>query len=364
MKKTLLAALIGLAAINPANAATIYNQDGTKVEIKGSVRMLLQKVSQRRTDLKDADSELIFRVEQNIGNGFSALANTEIRFTKNGTIGDEVFTKYLYAGFKHDDIGTLTFGKQLTTGDDVGLSDYTYNLGGINKVLDASDKVIHFRSVDFYGFNVGADYVFGDATKKDSNNDETANTNGYVVGLFYNKKFGELGFAVDAGFSRNKKSETGLKADEYYQDGFTIGSQLSYGSFAFAVDYAYRKAEGNNAVSWRTASADRGGKVINQTTEGFKFNRIREVEIGAKYQVTERSKVYADYIWGRAEQADGSVFAAINEPAKLNAYIAGIDYRFNQYVVTYLEVGRFRYKFDGATYRKDDKYGIGMRVYF
>ena len=43
MKKTLAALIIGAFAASAANAAVVYDNEGTKVEVNGSVRLLLEK---------------------------------------------------------------------------------------------------------------------------------------------------------------------------------------------------------------------------------------------------------------------------------------------------------------------------------
>ncbi|WP_436799176.1 hypothetical protein [Pasteurella multocida] len=39
MKKTIVALAVAAVAATSANAATVYNQDGTKVDVGGSVRL-------------------------------------------------------------------------------------------------------------------------------------------------------------------------------------------------------------------------------------------------------------------------------------------------------------------------------------
>ena len=48
MKKTLAALIIGAFAASAANAAVIYNNEGTKVELNGSLRLIMEKAYQLR----------------------------------------------------------------------------------------------------------------------------------------------------------------------------------------------------------------------------------------------------------------------------------------------------------------------------
>lgn len=372
MKKTLVALAVSAVAATSANAAVVYNQDGTKVEVGGSVRLILQKAKDKRTDLLNNGSRVVVKASHDLGEGFSALGNLELRLSGDD-LGDQVKTKRLYAGFSQKDIGTLTFGKQLTTGDDLGLSDYTYNLGGINKVTDASDKVIHFKSAEWEGFSFGADYIFRDSAKTKSSNGyeyATNNNSGFVLGAFYNRQFGDFGFAIEGGYGQDqysvvKTADTNGNFTEttpkYKQRAFTVGTELSYGPVAFAVDYSQRKATKNQAVSWRTSNADGTGTVINEFNN-MQFNKIRELEIGVKYQFIEESKVYFDYINGRANVKNTEDTNGVSV-SKLNAFIGGIDYKFNKNVLTYLEGGHFRYKTGDVKYN-DHKVNLGLRVFF
>ncbi len=335
MKKTIVALAVAAFAATSANAATVYNQDGTKVDVNGSILLLLQKETDKRTDLKDKGSRVSFKASHDLGEGLSALAYTELRFSDKN-FGDSINVKRLYAGFGYEGVGTLTFGKQLTIGDDIGLSDYTYNLGGVNKLVDAGDKVIHFKSVDFNGFSFGADYVFAqDAAKYDAQGKKVTNKNAYVLGALYNRKVGEFGFAIEAGYSQQKMAEN------VSNKAVTAGTELSYGPFAVALDYSQVKSSNKaKQVKWR---------------DGVMYNKVREFELGLKYQIVEASKVYADIIWGKAKDENSNV--------KLRGYIAGVDYKLHKQVVTYLEAGTFRTKENGVT-EKDNKVGLGLRVHF
>ena len=166
MKKTLVALAVAAVAATSANAAVVYNQDGTKVEVAGSFRVLLSKNTGERADLKNAGSRVIIKGTQDLGDGYSALANLEIRFDANDkkSFGD-IEAKRVYAGFAKEGVGTLTFGKQPTNLDDVAVSDYTYDLGGIKQTKTDGDKVAKFRSADFAGFSFGLDYLFGEKIK-------------------------------------------------------------------------------------------------------------------------------------------------------------------------------------------------------
>lgn len=289
MKKTIVALAVAAVAATSANAATVYNQDGTKVDVNGSVRLLLKKEKDKRGDLMDNGSRVSFKASHDLGEGLSVLGYAELRFSKdvkdkkgkvNQPIGNEVHAKRLYAGFAYEGLGTLTFGNQLTIGDYVGVSDYTYFNSGINGVLITSgQKAINFKSAEFNGFTFGGAYVFSG----DANKDALRDGRGFVVAGLYNRQIGDVGFAFEAGYSQKyvkqkveQPQPLPLGQVERFKDkkekAFLVGAELSYAGLALGVDYAQSKV------------TNVGGKK-------------RALEVGLNYDLNDKAKVYTDFIW-------------------------------------------------------------------
>ncbi|WP_424407643.1 porin [Pasteurella sp. PK-2025] len=350
MKKTIVALAVAAVAATSANAATVYNQDGSKVEVNGSVRLKLEKVTGKRTDLLDNGSRVTFNASQDLGEGLSALAQAEIRFSKDA-LGDQVRNSRLFAGFKYADVGTLTFGKQLTTGDDVGVSDFSYLYGGINQVIGGGDRVIKFRSVDFNGFSFGADYLFGEVDQA------KAKTDAYVVSGFYKRKIGDVGLAIDLGHSHANKAKDPTQttpAVKYAENAYTAGVQVSYADVTVGVDYSRVKASKGQNVGYKIKHATSPSNKVILTG----FNKAELVELGLKYQVTEKSKVYGEYIWGKGS------FAAKNAPSvRVNAFVLGADYKLHKNVLTFVELVNLKAKHNNNSAR-GKAIATGLRVYF
>ncbi|AFF23662.1 porin [Pasteurella multocida] len=339
MKKTIVALAVAAVAATSANAATVYNQDGTKVDVNGSVRLILKKEKNERGDLVDNGSRVSFKASHDLGEGLSALAYTELRFSKNVTVqvkdpqgkvvreydveklGNNVHVKRLYAGFAYEGLGTLTFGNQLTIGDDVGVSDYTYFLGGINNLLSSGEKAINFKSAEFNGFTFGGAYVFSADADKQAPRDGR----GFVVAGLYNRKMGDVGFALEAGYSQ--KYVTVAKQEK----AFMVGTELSYAGLALGVDYAQ-------------------SKVTN--VEGKK----RALEVGLNYDINDKAKVYTDLIWAK----EGPKGATTRD----RAIILGAGYKLHKQVETFVEGGWGREKDANGVTTKDNKVGVGLRVHF
>ncbi|MFC1091276.1 porin [Pasteurella multocida] len=341
MKKTIVALAVAAVAATSANAATVYNQDGTKVDVNGSVRLLLKKEKDERGDLVDNGSRVSFKASHDLGEGLSALAYAELRFSKNVTVqvkdpqgkvvreydveklGNNVHVKRLYAGFAYEGLGTLTFGNQLTIGDDVGVSDYTYFLGGINNLLSSGEKAINFKSAEFNGFTFGGAYVFSADADKQAPRDGR----GFVVAGLYNRKMGDVGFALEAGYSQ--KYVTVAKQEK--EKAFMVGTELSYAGLALGVDYAQ-------------------SKVTN--VDGKK----RALEVGLNYDINDKAKVYTDFIWAK----EGPKGATTRD----RSIILGAGYKLHKQVETFVEGGWGREKDANGVTTKDNVVGVGLRVHF
>ncbi|HDR1156335.1 TPA: porin [Pasteurella multocida] len=347
MKKTIVALAVAAVAATSANAATVYNQDGTKVDVNGSVRLLLKKEKDKRGDLMDNGSRVSFKASHDLGEGLSALAYAELRFSKDvknkdgevikQPIGNNVHAKRLYAGFAYEGVGTLTFGNQLTIGDDVGVSDYTYFLGGINNLLSSGEKAINFKSAEFNGLTFGGAYVFSDDFDKNGLRDGR----GFVVAGLYNRKIGDVGFAFEAGYSQKYVKQVASVlppapgAAVVYKDekekAFMVGAELSYAGLALGVDYAQ-------------------SKVTN--VDGKK----RALEVGLNYDINDKAKVYTDLIWAK----EGPKGATTRD----RSIILGAGYKLHKQVETFVEGGWGREKDANGVTTKDNIVGVGLRVHF
>ncbi|HED4400448.1 TPA: porin [Pasteurella multocida] len=351
MKKTIVALAVAAVAATSANAATVYNQDGTKVDVNGSLRLILKKEKNERGDLVDNGSRVSFKASHDLGEGLSALAYTELRFSKNVTVqvkdpqtqevvreyeveklGNNVHVKRLYAGFAYEGLGTLTFGNQLTIGDDVGLSDYTYFNSGINNLLSSGEKAINFKSAEFNGFTFGGAYVFS----ADADKQALRDGRGFVVAGLYNRQIGDVGFAFEAGYSQKyvKQVDDSVVPNKEWDEkekAFLVGTELSYAGLALGVDYAQ-------------------SKVTN--VDGKK----RALEVGLNYDLNDRAKVYTDFIWEK-EGPKGDV-------TRNRTVAVGFGYKLHKQVETFVEAAWGREKDSDGVTTKNNVVGTGLRVHF
>ena len=89
MKKTLVALAVAAMAATSANATTIYENEGTKVDLGGRLDVVLGQFGKdERGDLRNNESRVDVHVEHQISNGLKALAHYRLRFNGRDNAGD------------------------------------------------------------------------------------------------------------------------------------------------------------------------------------------------------------------------------------------------------------------------------------
>lgn len=387
MKKTLVALVVATAAAS-ASATTVYNNEGTTVDVGGRLDVVLGKFNDNeRADLRNNESRIEFKAQHDLGNGLKALAFTRFRFNDGGDRWDtqssfnNIKTNKLWLGFEAENIGRLTFGKQDTNGDAIQINDNAYIFGGNNNVLDSGDKVASFRSADFqiaegHRLGFGADYVFGQSTKDGNQTDEELKY-GYNAVAFYQADFGDLKAKLNAGYTTAKYDDDSVTNVTGRQEkAWRVASQFTYGTTEFGVEYGETKFVDTKAHE-------------NQGKGKF-------LEVAAKYNYLENASVYTAWEHNVYKgDTDGLAFdvrdanflrsvagkLSVENGGKLteNVFILGTDYAFTPNVVTYAEYAYSHVKAnskakiegagvtgyaDGTAKAKDHRYGVGVRVYF
>lgn len=355
MKKTVIAlAIAALAAAGTSSAATVYNQDGTKVELGGSMRIFLGKLGEnQRGNLVNDGSRIKIKASQALENGLSAFAGYELRFERNAfknkqkaaenDFGDPT-TRQLYVGFGFENVGELSFGRQSTTADDVVGDSLYYDSGALNPLTTRADKSVKFSSAEFGGFSFGVDYLFGNAEKHTTNNYKS----GYQVGAFYNYEIADnhkfdaaAVYTVDqfdtkASSETNRKDHTWVLATHYQLQDLKLGAAYGQG-----VDKLRSKPSKNRTkYIFVEAKYDLNGLTGIPSTVGLQWERL-----GTKHGYDHDKKVET----GKTIE---------------NHYIAVVDYKFNKYVVPYVQYTRATTKVDDGQRTNENIYGAGLRVHF
>ena len=352
MKKTLAALIVTAFAASAANAAVVYDNEGTKVELNGSLRLIMEKADKKEytaagqstkkanSALRNAGSRFGITVKHNLDNDFYALGRLEFRFddTDSRDKFGRLYAKRAYVGLGSKATGDITFGRQLTIADDLSQAvDYEYGLIPKEEYIPtAGTGVIRYDYKGIEGLQLSANYNFGQKNNEKGKALDPAIKNAFGFGALYTA--GDL----DARFAYG---HTSFETDASYKhrlDGFLASLGYKFGDFTVTGDFGYAHEKLNDA----------------------KTNKFY-VSPGFAYQVVPASKVYGNYLY---ERVKGDV-----NKDKTHGFLLGADYKLHKQVVVFLE-GKYvttknyaenangGYAYDGKT--KDRAIGVGMRVYF
>ena len=347
MKKTLAALIVSAFAASAANAAVVYDNEGTKVELNGSLRLIMEKADKKEYDragkstkktnsaLRNAGSRFGITVKHNLDNDFYALGRLEFRFddTDSRDKFGRLYAKRAYVGLGSKATGDITFGRQLTIADDLSQAvDYEYGLIPKEEYIPtAGTGVIRYDYKGIEGLQLSANYNFGQKNNEKGKALDPAIKNAFGFGALYTA--GDL----DARFAYG---HTSFETDASYKhrlDGFLASLGYKFGDFTLTGDFGYAHEKENDA----------------------KTNKFY-VSPGFAYQVTPASQVYGNYLYERVKgEADKD---------KTHGFLLGADYKLHKQVVLFVEGKYVTTKeyvndtYDGKT--KDRAIGVGMRVFF
>ena len=347
MKKTLAALIVSAFAASAANAAVVYDNEGTKVELNGSLRLIMEKADKKvynaanqstkkaNSALRNAGSRFGITVKHNLDNDFYALGRLEFRFddTDSRDKFGRLYAKRAYVGLGSKATGDITFGRQLTIADDLSQAvDYEYGLIPKEEYIPtAGTGVIRYDYKGIEGLQLSANYNFGQKNDEKGKALDPAIKNAFALGALYTA--GDL----DARFAYG---HTNLETNATYKhrvDGFLASLGYKFGDFKLTGDFGYAHVKFDDA----------------------KTNKFY-VSPGFAYQVTPASQVYGNYLYERVKgEADKD---------KTHGFLLGADYKLHKQVVLFVE-GKYvttkeyvNDSYDGKV--KDRAIGVGMRVFF
>ena len=347
MKKTLAALIVSAFAASAANAAVVYDNEGTKVELNGSLRLIMEKADKKEYDragkstkkansaLRNAGSRFGITVKHNLDNDFYALGRLEFRFddTDSRDKFGRLYAKRAYVGLGSKATGDITFGRQLTIADDLSQAvDYEY--GFIPKseyIPTAGTGVVRYDYKGIEGLQLSANYNFGQTNDEKGNPLKPGIKNAYAVGALYT--VGDLDARLAYGHTN---FETGASY-AHRLDGVLASLGYKFGDFTLTGDFGYG----------------------HEKLDDAKVNKFY-VSPGFAYQVLPASKVYGNYLYERVKGE--------NTKDKTHGFLLGADYKLHKQVVLFVEGKYVTTKeyvndtYDGKT--KDKAIGVGMRVYF
>ena len=347
MKKTLAALIVSAVAASAANAAVVYDNEGTKVELGGSLRLIMEKADKKEYDranhstkkansaLRNAGSRFGVKVKHNLDNDFYALGNLELRFddtTSRDKFGG-AYAKRAYVGLGSKATGDITFGRQLTIADDLSqANDYEYGFIPKGDYIPTSGTgVVRYDYKGIEGLQLSANYNFGQKNNEKGKALDPAIKNAFGFGALYTA--GDL----DARFAYGHTSFETNATYKHRVDGFLASLGYKFGDFTLTGDFGYAHAKKND----------------DKTNKFY-------VSPGFAYQATPMSQVYGNYLYERVKGE--------SDKEKTHGFLLGADYKLHKQVVLFVEGKYVTTKeyvndtYDGKT--KDKAIGVGMRVFF
>ena len=347
MKKTLAALIVTAFAASAANAAVVYDNEGTKVELNGSLRLIMEKADKKvynaanqstkkaNSALRNAGSRFGITVKHNLDNDFYALGRLEFRFddtTSRDKFG-RLYAKRAYVGLGSKATGDITFGRQLTIADDLSQAvDYEYGFVPKSEYIPtAGTGVVRYDYKGIEGLQLSANYNFGQTNDEKGNPLKPGIKNAYAVGALYT--VGDLDARLAYGHTN---FETGASY-AHRLDGVLASLGYKFGDFTLTGDFGY----------------------AHEKLDDAKVNKFY-VSPGFAYQVVPASKVYGNYLYERAKGESDKV--------KTHGFLLGADYKLHKQVVLFVE-GKYvtKKEYVADTYNgkvKDRAIGVGMRVFF
>lgn len=374
MKKTLAALIVGAFAASAANAAVVYNNEGTKVELGGRLSIIAEQSNSTEDDqkqqhgtLRNQGSRFHIKATHNLGDGFYAQGYLETRlvsdYLRDGADNfSEIVTKYAYVTLGNNTFGEVKLGRAKTIADEITTAeDKEYGLLNNSKYIRTNGNTVGYTFNAIDGLVLGANYLLAQERNVDSV-DYTGNgaKAGEVgVGVISN------GIQVGAKYDANNIIVGIAYGRTNYKDSNNYNSRTSQ------FTYQGEKQEVNGALASLGYRFSDLGLLVSldsgyAKTKNYKAKHEKRyfVSPGFQYELMEDTNVYGNFKYERNSVDQG-------KKEREQAVLFGIDHKLHKQVLTYIEGAYSRTRTtenagNKSTVKteKGKSVGVGLRVYF
>jgi len=309
IKKAMLPAMISALLATSAQAANVYDVDGTTADVYGRMQFDIKDASSTSDSVDGKGSARMgFKAKSVITPEINAIAKGEWQIdAENSAAGDSFTARHLYAGFETAEMGTLIFGQTDTAFYQAVAATDIYNsfgYGAFNNVEDGRQEGQIIYSGEFAGVYVGASYQFQDETQ--SLDDAYALTLGYstsdvaVYGGYHVEQFANAedkkNYAVSASYTVNDLYLAAVYAGSKQDN---VATYKGYDLLAaYSLDAA--KLYGGYTFQKKTDEA------TDVTADSFDA-----VTLGAEYNFNDHFKTWLEYQVDRISGNDDQWTAAV-----------------------------------------------------
>ncbi|MEX4177044.1 porin [Haemophilus influenzae] len=378
MKKTLAALIVGAFAASAANAAVVYNNEGTNVELGGRLSIIAEQSNstikdqkQQHGALRNQSSRFHIKATHNFGDGFYAQGYLETRLVsaQSGTESDNfghIITKYAYVTLGNNALGEVKLGRAKTIADGItSAEDKEYGVLNNSKYIPTNGNTVGYTFKGIDGLVLGANYLLAQERHKYTAAAAAAAAAGgarAVAGEVYPQKISN-GVQVGAKYDANNIIAGIAYGRTNYREDITITP----------ADKLGKKQQVNGALSTLGYRFSDLGLLVSldsgyAKTKNYKAKHEKSyfVSPGFQYELMEDTNVYGNFKYERNSVDQG-------EKEREQAVLFGIDHKLHKQVLTYIEgaYSRTRTTTVGSKTNpskvkteKEKSVGVGLRVYF
>ena len=332
MKKTILAIAIPALFASAANAAVVYDKDGTSFDIYGRVQANYYGDSDNPNPLTQADtqgdaeligtSRLGWSGKVALNNTWSAIAKTEWQVAAENSDDSKFKSRHIYAGFDGTQYGKIIFGQTDTAFYDVlEATDIFNEWGSYGNFYDGRQEGQIIYSNSFGGFKGKLSYQTNDneAVKVADVGGNSFTTEfpgikrnyGYAASAGYDFDFG---LGLNAGYAYSDLESTVSTASGDKKE-WALGAHYAINGFYFAGMYTqgdlsydnttqgnnkdkgrgYELAASYNVDAWTFLAGYNFKEAKNNVTNTGYADQVDETLLGVQYNFTSKLKAYTEY---------------------------------------------------------------------